>query len=95
MPPSRMPITAAGTEAARIPAVLPDDRTVIKAMVATCWRSDPDNVKLCQIRSTLHLNEILVSPSLYTDIEGRAEIERLSDPEPLQFFDDGELLTRV
>jgi hypothetical protein len=88
-------ITAAGTEAARIPAVLPDDRTVIRAMVATCWRSDLNDVKLCQIRSTLHLNEILVSPALYADAEGRAGIERLSDPEPLQFFDDGELLTRV
>ena len=88
-------ITAAGTEATRIPAVLADDRTAIQAMVATCWRSDLENARLCQIRSTLHLNEILVSPSLFADIEGRPEIERLSDPEPLQFFDDGELLTRV
>ena len=45
-------ITAGGTEGARMPAVLPDDRTVLQAMVATCWRSDLDNVRLCQIRST-------------------------------------------
>jgi hypothetical protein len=64
-------------------------------MVATCWRSDLENARLCQIRSTLHLGEILVSPSLFADIEGRPDIERLSDPEPLQFFDEGELLTRV
>jgi hypothetical protein len=88
-------ITAAGTEATRIPAVLADDRTVIRAVVATCWRSDLENARLCQIRSTLHLNEILVSPALLPDIEGRADAERLSDPEPLQFFEDGELLTRV
>ena len=88
-------ITAAGTEATRIPAVLPDDRTAIQAMVATCWRSDLENARLCQIRSTLHLAEILVSPSLLTDIEGRADAERLSDPAPLQFSDAGELLTRV
>jgi hypothetical protein len=78
-----------------MPAVLPDDRTVIQAMLATCWRSDPENAKLCQIRSTLYLNEILVSPSLFAEIEGRPDAERLSDPEPLQFFDDGALLTRV
>ena len=48
-------ITAAGTEGARIPAVLADDRTVIQAVVATCWRSNFENVRLCQIRSTLHL----------------------------------------
>jgi hypothetical protein len=88
-------ITAAGTEATRIPAVLADDRTVIRAVVATCWRSDLENARLCQIRSTLHLNEIMVSPALLPDIEGRADAERLSDPEPLQFFEDGELLTRV
>ena len=57
-------ITAGGTEGARIPAVLPDDRTVLQAMVATCWRADLENARLCQIRSTLHLNEILVSPAL-------------------------------
>ena len=38
-------ITAAGTESARVPAVLADDRTVIQAMVATCWRSDLENAR--------------------------------------------------
>jgi hypothetical protein len=88
-------ITAAGTEGARIPAVLRDDLTVLRAMVATCWRSDPDNAKLCQIRSSLYVNEILVSPSLYSEVEGRADVERLSHPLPLEFSADGELLTRV
>jgi hypothetical protein len=88
-------ITAAGTEGARIPAVLADDRTVLQAMVATCWRSDLENARLCQIRSTLHLHEILVSPALYGDIEGRPDAERVSDPAPLQFSPTGELLTRV
>jgi hypothetical protein len=88
-------ITAAGTESARIPAVLADDRTVFRAVVATCWRSDPENARLCQIRSTLYLNEILVSPALFADIEDRAGAERLSDPAPSQFSAAGELLTRV
>ena len=88
-------ITAAGTEATRIPAVLADDITAIRAVVATCWRTDMENARLCQIRSTLHLNEILVSPSLYADLEGRPDVERLSDPAPLEFSDAGELLTRV
>ncbi|HEX5077703.1 MAG TPA: hypothetical protein VFV80_01050, partial [Geminicoccaceae bacterium] len=88
-------ITAGGTEGARIPAVLPDDRTVLQAMVATCWRADPENAKVCQIRSTLYINEILVSPSLYADVEGRSDVERLSEPLPLEFSADGDLLTRV
>jgi hypothetical protein len=88
-------ITAAGTEATRIPAVLADDLTAIRAVVATCWRTDMENARLCQIRSTLYLNEILVSPSLYADLEDRADVERLSDPAPLQFSEAGDLLTRV
>jgi hypothetical protein len=64
-------------------------------MVATCWRSDPDNAKVCQIRSTLHLNEILVSPSLFEEVEGRSDVERLSHPVPPEFSADGALLTRV
>ncbi|HSA80607.1 MAG TPA: DUF362 domain-containing protein [Geminicoccaceae bacterium] len=88
-------ITSGGTEGARMPAVLPDDRTVLKAMVATCWRSDLENVRFCQIRSTLHLHEILISPSLLTELEGRSDVQRLSDPAPLQFSAAGELLTLV
>jgi hypothetical protein len=88
-------ITAAGTESARIPAVLTDDRTVFQAIVATCWRNDLENARLCQIRSTLHLHEILVSPALYTELEGRPDAERLSDPAPLEFSGAGDLLTRV
>jgi hypothetical protein len=88
-------ITAAGTEGARIPAVLKDDRAVLQAVVATCWRADLENARLCQIRSTLYLSEILVSPSLLADLEGRPDAKRLSDPAPLEFSAEGELLTRV
>ena len=88
-------ITAGGTEGARMPAVLPDDRTVLQAMVATCWRADLENVRLCQIRSSLHLHEILVAPALLEELEGRSDVKRLSEPAPLEFTARGELLTRV
>jgi hypothetical protein len=68
---------------------------VVQAVVATCWRSDLESARLCQIRSTLHLHEILVSPSLYADLEGRPDVKPLSDPAPLQFSEAGDLLTRV
>lgn len=87
-------ITATGTEGARIPAVLPDDLTVLRAMVATCWRADLENVRFCQIRSTLHLNRILISPALAIELEGREDVEILSDPAPLEFTADGMLTTR-
>ena len=81
-------------EKARMPIVLPDEHTVIKACVLTCWRADPENARLCIIRSTLHLNEILASPSLYADIDGKEGIEVLSEPQALEFDGEGNLLTR-
>ena len=87
-------ITSTMVEKGRIPVVLPDDLSVIQALVATCWATDLDSIRLCQIRSTLHLGEILVSQALYRDVEGRAEVKRISDPVPLKFAPDGRLLTR-
>ncbi len=88
-------ITAGGTEGARMPAVLPDDRSVLQAMVATCWRSDLENVRLCHIRSTLWLHEILVSPACLQELEGRSDVKRVAEPVPLEFTSDGHLLTKV
>jgi hypothetical protein len=64
-------------------------------MVATAWRSDLENIRLCQIRSTLYLHEILISPTLLEELEGRSDVKRVSDPAPLEFSARGELLTRV
>jgi hypothetical protein len=87
-------ITSTSAEKARIPVVLPDDLSVIQALVATCWATDLESIRLCQIRSTLHLGEILVTPALYRDVEGREDVERASDPAPLEFAADRRLLTR-
>ena len=72
-------ITAGGTEGARIPAVLPnDERTVLRAMVATCWRSDPEERQglpdpldpASWVRSWSHR-------PCYEEVEGRSDVERL------------------
>ncbi len=87
-------VTSTFVEKSHVPIVLPDDLTAVRAAVATCWRADPENARLCVIRSTLHLNEILVSPSLFGDIAGDQRAEVLSDPVPLEFDREGRLLTR-
>jgi hypothetical protein len=88
-------ITATMVEKARIPVVLPTEREVVQALVATSWALEPKAVRYCQIRSTLHLEEILVTPELVPELAGRADAEVLGQPEPLRFTDDGRLLTRV
>ena len=88
-------ITATVIEKVRIPIVLPDELSVIKACVATCWEAEEEKVRLCIIRSTLHLDNILISTSLVKDIEGKKNAKVISSPETLQFSHEGKLLTLV
>ena len=88
-------ITSTSTGTVAMPIVLADDREAIKACCATCWRMDPEKARLAVIRSTLHLDEILVSPTLYADIEGREDVTASSEPMPLEFDEHGTLLTRA
>jgi hypothetical protein len=87
-------VTSTTAEGAYLPVILPDQRSVLQAVVATCWQEATAAVRLCQICSTLHLDEILVSPALYRDLEGQANATRLSEPAPLEFDGEGRLLTR-
>ena len=78
-----------------MPIVLATEQAAIQAALATCWRRDPENARYCQIRSTLHLDQIRLSPSLYADITGAPGIEQLSEPAPLRFDDAGRLRDRA
>ncbi len=88
-------ITAAVAEKARFPIVLNNDEDVVKACTLTSWRATPVETRLCVIRNTLELNEILISQSLLTDIEGEEGVEVLSEPFPLAFNRSGQLLSRI
>ncbi|MBL6928698.1 MAG: hypothetical protein ISR44_05950 [Rhodospirillales bacterium] len=81
-------------EKARIPIVLKDERDVIRACAFSCWAMEPAQARFCIIRSTMHLNEILVSRPLFADIADTPGVDVLSDPAPLEFTDEGVLLTR-
>lgn len=87
-------LTSGMAEKGRVPIVLPDERDVVRACVSTCGRLEAAEARLCVIRSTLHLNRILVSPALFAEIEGSDGVEAVSGPEPIAFSDDGRLLSR-
>ncbi len=87
--------TAALTEPARLPMVLSDERDVVRACAGVSWVLDAADARLCIIRSTLHLDEVLVSPELFKDIDGQPGVEVLDGPRPIRFDDDGRLLTRL
>ncbi len=87
--------TAALSEPARLPLVLPDERDVLSACAGVSWAMNPAEARLCIIRSTLHLDEVLVSPSLFADIDGAPGVQVLEGPRPIRFAADGKLLTRL
>jgi len=87
-------VTAAIVEKGRIPLVLPHDLDVFRACVSTAWVADPTQARLCMIRSTSQMNEIMVSPSLFEEISARDDVEMLGDAQPIEFSEDGKLLTR-
>jgi len=87
-------ITATFIEKSKIPLVLKDEEAVVRACLATCWRTDPESARYCQIRSTSELDHILVSPSLLEAARPECGIEPLDDPAPLE-FETGRLARRV
>ena len=84
--------TSTFTERVRLPIVLADEKEVIQAAVATCWHLDGKEARLCIMRSTLHLDHVLLSPALAADLGDKGEI--LDSPRPLEFDDGGRLITR-
>lgn len=88
-------VTATMVEKAFIPVVLPDERAVVRALVATSWAEDPAQVRLCQIRSTLHLQEIAVTEPLYDELRSGDLVLSADEPAPLDFDGEGRLTSRL
>lgn len=87
-------VTSTMPEKARIPIVLPDEATVMRALVATSWALDLASLRWCHIRSTLEIDEVLVSRALFETVLDHPAVEPLSDPEPYR-VEGGRLLTRI
>jgi hypothetical protein len=84
--------TSTFTERVRLPIVLADDKAVIQAAVGTCWQLDGRDARLCIIRSTLHLDQILISPAMAGELGDKGEV--VDTPQALEFDSAGHLLTR-
>jgi len=78
----------------KIPIVLPDELSVIKTCVATCWEVGEEKLSFYIIRSTHHLDDILISASLVKDIEGKKNAKEIFFTKTLQFSHEAKLLTR-
>jgi hypothetical protein len=88
-------LTSTLAEKSRIPIVLPDDLTAIRAGISTSWSNSDQSVRMCIIRSTLHLDEILVSEVLLSELVQGGKASSIGPPVDLEFASDGTLLTHA
>jgi len=84
--------TSTFTERVRLPIVLADEQEVVRAAVATSWRLDVASVRLCNIRSTLHLDYVLLSPPLIAELGEAGDV--VGETHALEFDNNGRLTTR-
>ena len=83
-------------EKAFLPIVLANDQEVIRALVTTCWQPELNLVRLAQIRSTLHLNEMLLTTPLFQEAQTKGVLASYDEKtESLKFDSSGKLLTKV
>lgn len=77
---------------AKIPMVMPCDKTAIQTAVKTCGAEDIKKVRLLRIPNTLKLEYVYLSEALLPELRDRPGFEIVSDFEEMQ-FDDGRLIT--
>jgi hypothetical protein len=80
-----------GTERIKLPIVLPTDRDVIIAAVATCGRTEKEPVRLAWIQDTLHTEILGVSEALLEEARRRDDLEVLAEAEELPLDSEGAL----
>jgi hypothetical protein len=88
-------LTSTLVEKSRFPIVLADDRDVMRALVSTSWSADDPATGLCIIRSTIHLDEVLLSAPLLGQIRQSTLYVREGPMQELRFDAAGNLLTRA
>ncbi len=84
-------VTAVNPEKARIPIICESDREALDLCLATIGLTSPEEARLIRIQNTLHLTEVVVSESLYQQMNGRADLEYLAGPLPMEFDSSGTL----
>lgn len=86
-------LTSGAYMAAKLPVILKDDETAIRAAACCTPKRGKKYVKMVHIRDTLHLSEIEVSDNYLEEIKRKNRIEVLSEPKQLRFDGDGRIVS--
>lgn len=83
-------ITSQVVKQAKIPMVMPCDRTAIQTAIKTCGAEDIAQVRLLRIPNTLRLEYVYASEAMLPELRERPGFEVIGAPEEIQ-FDAGRL----
>lgn len=70
---------------AKMPMVMPDDRSAIQAAIKTCGAEDIAKARLLRIPNTLQLEYLYASEAMLPELRDRPGIEVIGPPEPMRF----------
>lgn len=84
-------ITAGHISGAKLPVDFPCDRDAIATACQLAGYLRPEQIRAMWIRDTLSLDEVACSAAYLPQAEASDQLEILSEPQPLEFDDDGNL----
>ena len=84
-------LTSNSPVSVKIPMILPDDRSAIRAAIKTSLIRDKAAVRLVRIGNTASIEEMEVSGSLIDEVKNHEALEILEGPYPLLFDAEGNL----
>lgn len=82
-------VVAAAPESGRCPLVCATDREMLEAACMTTGSTPAKDLRVMQIRSTLHVDDLLVSEALWDELSHHPRCTLVGEPEPLGFDEDG------
>ena len=86
-------MTSTELMAGKIPVFVNNDKEAVAIGIICCPRVTPATALVARIRNTLRLGEIEVSESYLPLLEGKREFTVLSEPRPMRFDGEGNLLS--
>ncbi|AZV57688.1 lactate racemase domain-containing protein [Clostridium sp. AWRP] len=84
-------ITSTVLESARIPCVVANDEEAIQLCIRTCVEINKKEPKIVRIPNSLHIGHIMLSEVYYDEMKNYPDLEVESEPEYMQFNEEGNL----
>ena len=78
---------------AKMPMVLEDDRTVIKAAINCCTNINPAKPRLIHLKNTLEIGRLMISEALIEQARALPNVTLVGEPQQMQFDCRGNLIS--